>query len=236
AAPTVAGSVITGGSPQVTTMSYDAAGNKVSVKDPAGNTWSNTYDLLGRPIKTVDPDAGTTTTGYDVAGDVAYTTNGAGVSDNFTYDGLNRKTAEFTGSTTQGSGTQIATWTWDTLKKGLLSSESSVVSGATYKTGALGFNSEGEVSGTFVTVPVGQPLAGTYRTQYAYSTTGLTTSMTPAAGGGLPAESITYAYDKFGNPLTESSLDTYASGATWTPFGEISQIDLGSGPSSAALT
>jgi RHS repeat-associated protein len=235
-APTVTGSVITGGSPQVTTMSYDAAGNKVSVKDPAGNTWSNTYDLLGRSIKTVDPDAGTTATSYDAAGNVAYITNGAGVSDNFTYDGLNRKIAEFTGSTTRGSGTQVATWTWDALKKGMLSAESSIVNGATYKTGALGYNSEGDVSGTFVMVPVGQPLAGTYRTQYAYSTTGLTTSMTPAAGGGLPAESITYTYDKFGNPLTESGLDTYASGATWTPFGEISQIDLGSGPSSAALT
>ncbi|HXS64881.1 MAG TPA: RHS repeat-associated core domain-containing protein [Streptosporangiaceae bacterium] len=235
-APTVTGSVITGGSPQVTTIGYDAAGDKISIKDPAANTWSYTYDLLGQQTKAVDPDAGTTITGYDAAGNVAFTTNGAGVSDNFLFDGLNRKTAAYTGSTTQGSGTQIATWTWDTLKKGLLSSQTSVTGGVSYKTGMLGYNSAGDVTGTFVTVPVGQPLAGTYRTQYAYSTTGLMRSMTPAAAGGLPVESITYAYDKFGNPVSESGFDKYASGAVWTPFGEISQIELGSGPSSAALT
>ncbi len=87
-----------------------------------------------------------------------------------------------------------------------------------------------------MTVPVGQPLAGTYRTQYSYSTTGLMTAETPAAGGGLPAESLTFTYDKLGDPITENGLDTYASNAVWTPFGEISQIDLGTGPSSAALT
>src|SRR5262249_4992201 len=135
------------------------------------------------------------------------------------YDALNRKTAEFTGSTTQGSGTQIASWTWDTLKKGLLSSESSIKGGITYKTGMLGYNAEGTSTGTFVTVPTGQPLAGTYRTQYSYSTTGLMTAMTPAAGGGLPVESISFTYDKFGSQVTESGYDTYASGAVWTPFG-----------------
>ena len=235
-APTVTGSVISGGSPQVTTLGYDAAGNKTSTKDPAANTWTYSYDLLGQQTKAVDPDAGTTVTGYDAAGNVAFITNGAGVSDNFTYDALNRKIAEYTGSTTQGTGTQIATWTWDTLKKGMLSFETSITGGVTYKTGSLGYNSEGLASGSFVTVPVGQPLAGTYRTQYSYSTTGLMTAQTPAAGGGLPAESLTFTYDKLGNPITENGLDTYASNAVWTPYGEISQIDLGTGPSSAALT
>ena len=59
-APTVTGSVVTGGSPQATMMSYNAAGNETQIKDPAGNTWSYTYDLLGRQTKAVDPDTGTT--------------------------------------------------------------------------------------------------------------------------------------------------------------------------------
>ncbi|HET9898142.1 MAG TPA: RHS repeat-associated core domain-containing protein [Streptosporangiaceae bacterium] len=235
-APTVTGSVVTGGGPQATTMSYDASGNKTSMKDPANDTWTYSYDLLNRQIKEVSPDSGTVVTGYDAAGNVAYTTNGAGVTVNYAYDGLNRKTGEFTGSTTQGTGTRLASWTWDTLKKGLLSSESSIAGGVTYKTGMLGYDAEGNVSGTFVAVPAGQPLAGTYRTQFSYSTTGLMLAQTPAAGGGLPVDSLTYTYDKFGNATSEDGFDVYASGATWTPYGEISQIDLGSGASSAALT
>jgi RHS repeat-associated protein len=234
--PTVSGSVVSGGSPQVTAMSYDAAGNKTSMADPAANTWTYGYDMLGRQVKQVDPDTGTSITSYDAAGNVTYTTNGAGVTDNYVYDALNRKTAEYTGSTTPGSGTLVATWVWDTLKKGLLTSETSVNNGVTYKTGDLGYDSSGNVSGTYVIVPTGQPLAGTYRTQYSYSTTGLLLSETPAAGGGLPVDALSYTYDKFGNPASESGFDVYASGAVWTPYNEISQIELGSGPSSAALT
>jgi RHS repeat-associated protein len=234
--PTVSGSVVSGGSPQVTTVSYNASGDKTSIKDPAGNTWNYSYDLLGRQIKTVDPDAGTIVTGYDAANNVTYTTNGAGVSDNYVYDALNRKTAEYTGSTTPGSGTLAATWVFDTLKKGLLSFETSVNNGVTYKTGVIGYDSEANVSGNYVSVPTGQPLAGTYRTQYSYSTTGLMLAETPAAGGGLPVDSLTYTYDQFGNSTSEKGFDVYVSGAVWTPYNEISQIELGSGPSSAALT
>jgi RHS repeat-associated protein len=234
--PTVNGSVVTGGGPQATTMSYDAAGNRTQITDPAGNTWSYSYDLMNRQVKNVDPDSGTMLTGYDQAGNIAYATNGAGVTVNYSYDALNRKIAEHTGSATQGSGALVASWTWDTLKKGMPTSESSVAGGVTYKTGVIGYNSSGNVSGTYVSVPAGQPLAGTYRTQYSYTTTGLVTAQTPAAGGGLPVDALTYTYDQFGNPTSEKGFDVYASGAVWTPYNEISQIQLGSGPSSAALT
>jgi RHS repeat-associated protein len=235
-APTVNGSVVTGGNPQVTTMSYDAAGNKSQVVDPAGNTWTYGYDLLNRQVNAANPDSGTTVTGYDAAGNVAYTTNGAGDTVNYSYDGLNRKVAEHSGSTTQGSGTLLATWTWDTLKPGLLTSESSVSGGATYKTGVLGYDATGLATGSFVKVPSGQPLAGTYNTQYTYSTTGLMLTETPAAGGGLPAETLTFTYDSFGNPVSQAGANTYVNDATWTPYNEVSQIDLGTGSSQAALT
>ena len=235
--PTVsAAGVVTGGSPLVTTTAYDAAGDKASITDPSGNAWAYTYDLLGEQLTGADPDTGTTTTGYDPAGNVAYTTGANGQSLNYTYDTLNRKTAEFTGSTTQGQGTQDATWVWDTLKKGRLTFETSVTGGVTYKTGNLGYDLEGHVSGTFVIVPAGQPLAGTYRTQYTYTTTGQMTGELPAAGGGLPADSLTFTYDAFGNPLTEKGYDEYVHSATWTPYGEISQIVLGINQSTAALT
>ena len=234
--PTVSGSVVSGGSPQVTKMSYDAAGNKTGIDDRAGNTWTFGYDPLGRQLRQVDPDTGTTLAGYDAAGNMTYNTNGAGVSDNYVYDALNRKTAEYTGSTNPGSGTLVSTWVFDTLKKGLLSYETSVNNGVTYKTGNIGYDSEGNVSGKYVTVPAGQRLAGTYRTQYTYSTTGLLLAETPAAGGGLPVDSLTFKYDQYGNPTYEAGSDVYVSGAIWTPYNEVSQVQLGSGPSAAALT
>ena len=209
--PTVTGSVVTGGSPQLTTMSYDASGNKTGMADPAGNNWTYSYDLLGHQVRQVDPDTGTTVTGYDAAGNVTFSTSGSGVSTNFVYDALSRKTAEYSGSTTPGTGTKIASWLYDTLKKGLLTSETSVNNGVTYTTGNLGYDSEADVTGTYVIVPTGQPLAGTYRTQYSYSTTGLMLAMTPSAGGGLPVDALTFTYDKFGNPTSEDGFDVYAS-------------------------
>jgi RHS repeat-associated protein len=229
-------SVVSGGSPQVTSMSYNAMGDEASVTDPAGNVWSYSYNLLGEQIKAVDPDTGTTITGYDAAGNVAYVTDATGTTVNYVYDALNRKTAEYTGSATQGDGTKVATWVWDTEKKGYLSYETSITSSGTYETGNLGYDSYGNVSGTWVTVPSGQPLAGTYRTQYSYSSTGLVLAETPAAGGGLPVDSLTWTYDQYGNPIKETGYDEYVSSATYTPYGEVSQIDLGTGSSSAALT
>ncbi len=235
--PAVSGSVVSGGSPQVTAMSYDAAGNKTGITDPAGNTWSYSYDLLGRRIEAIDPDTGTTTTGYDAAGNIAWATGGSGVTDNYSYDALNRKTAEHTGSATQGQGTLVAAWVWDTFKKGLLSYETSVTpAGVTYKDGNLGYDSYGNPSGRFVQVPSGQPLAGTYRTTYSYSSTGQLLSETPANAGGLPIDSIAFTYDAYGNPVTEKGYDTYVNGATWSPYNQISQIVLGYGPSAASLT
>jgi RHS repeat-associated protein len=228
--------VVSGGTPQATTMSYNAMGDKTGITDPAGNAWSYGYNLLGEQVKAVDPDTGTTTTGYDAAGNVAYVTDADGVSTNFVYDALNRKTAEYTGSTTQGDGTKVAAWVWDTEKKGYLSYEESITGAGTYETGNLGYDSFGDASGTFVTVPSGQPLAGTYETRYSYSSTGLLLAETPAAGGGLPVDSLTWAYDEFGNPVTETGYDTYVSGAIYTPYDEISQIELGTGSSAAALT
>jgi RHS repeat-associated protein len=229
-------SVVTGGSPQVTSMSYNTAGNETGITDPSGNNWSYGYNLLGQQTTATDPDTGTTTTTYDAAGNIASTTDANGTSVNYTYDALNRKTAEYTGSTTQGAGTEVATWVWDTLAKGLLSYETSITPSGTYETGNRGYDPEGDVSGTWVEVPSGQPLAGVYQTQYAYSTTGLLLTESTAAGGGLPDDQLTWTYDQYGNPLTEIGNDDYVSGATYTPYNEISQVDLGTGSSAAALS
>jgi RHS repeat-associated protein len=235
-APTVAGSVVSGGGAQVTSMTYNASGNQTGITDPDRHAWSYSYNLIGEKTGSTDPDTGTSTVSYDAAGNVSYTTDGSNISDNFKYDALNRKIAEYTGSTTPGQGTEIATWVYDTEKKGYLSYETSVTTGGTDETGSLGYNSYGTSTGSFVVVPSGQPLAGTYETTTTYSSTGLLLAAKPAGGGGLPNDSLTYTYDGYGNAQTEQGYDVYASGATWTAYNQIAQIDLGTGNSSAALT
>jgi RHS repeat-associated protein len=49
-------------------------------------------------------------------------------------------------------------------------------------------------------------------------------------------DSLTWTYDSYGNPVTEKGYDTYVSDAVWTPYNEISQIDLGTGASAASLS
>ena len=92
------------------------------------------------------------------------------------------------------------------------------------------------VNGTYVVVPTGQPLVGTYETGYTYSTTGLLLDESPASGGGLPVDSLSWTYDSYGNPTSEAGYDTYVSNAAWTPYNQVSQIDLGTGDSAASLS
>lgn len=243
AAPTVNGNVVTpsaAGTMLATTTAYNAAGDKTKVTDSAGNVWSYQYDLLGRQTSASDPDTGTTTTSYDAAGNTAATVDANGTSVNYVYDVLNRKTTQYTGSTTQGSGTKIATWVYDTLKHGKLSYETSInpTSGAVYYTGFLGYDTEGNASGTFAEIPSSfTGLSGTYETRDSYSSTSLLLSESPAIGGSnLPNDSLSFTYDQYGNLQSEKGYDVYATSATYTPYGELSQVQLGTGPSAGSLT
>ena len=228
AAPSVSGSVVSGGTSQATTTTFDALGHATKITDPDNNVWTYGYDLLGDKTTTTDPDTGTTKSTFDAAGNVTSTTDARGVSDNYTYDALNRKTAEYTGSTTPGSGTKVASWSWDSLAAGKLTSSSTYNSTGTYTTAYLGYDSYGDNTGTEVVLPSGQTgLGGTYKTQNTYTSTGLMSTLTPANGGGLPVDSITFGYDGFGNATSDSGYDTYVSQVTYTPYDELSQVFLG---------
>ena len=241
AAPTVSGNVVTptgSGTKLATDTSYNAAGDKTKVTDPGSDAWTYRYDLLGRQTSATDPDTGTTTTSYDPDGDTAATTDADGNSLNYVYDALNRKTAEYTGSTTQGSGTKIATWVYDTLKTGELYYETSVnpTSGAVYESGNLGFDAEGDTTGTFVKLPTTVTgLAGTYETKDTYTSTGLLLAESPASSTALPNDQLAYTYDTYGNVQSEKGYDTYATSAAYTPYGDLSEVMLGSGPSAGSL-
>ena len=242
AVPTVNGNVVTptGSNTMLATdTTFDAAGAKTKVTDASANKWTYTYDLLGRQTGTTDPDTGATTTTYDPDGNVAATTDADGNSLNYVYDVIDRRTTEYTGSTTQGSGTKIATWVYDQLKPGELYYETSInpTTGAVYQTGNLGFDQEGDITGTFVKLPTTVTgLAGTYQTKYSYSSTGLLEAESPASSTALPNDQLTFAYDTYGNPQSEKGYDTYATSAKYSPYGSLSQVMIGAGPSAGSLT
>ncbi|MFJ3793305.1 polymorphic toxin-type HINT domain-containing protein [Kitasatospora sp. NPDC090091] len=192
----------------VTTYRYTAAGAPAGHTDSAGNTWSYTYDLRGRRTTSSDPDAGTTKTFYDANSRIDHTVGAKGNTLAYSYDLLGRKTGQYNGSVAPAN--QLAGWTYDTLVKEHLTSSTRYVGGAggaAYTTAVTSYDTAYRPRGTSVTIPTAEgALAGTYTTKNTYSAVlGSLKEMRIPAAGGLPAETIGYAYTDTGLPTTVDS-------------------------------
>ncbi|WP_245563633.1 RHS repeat domain-containing protein [Longispora albida] len=219
---------------QDSTYGYDRLGRQTSVKDADGNTWTSTYDMLGRVTAKSDPDAGSSATAYDAAGQVLTTTDARGVKVAYAYDVLGRRTAMHKGSLT---GTKLASWTYDTLAKGQLTSSTRYEGTDAWTVAAIGFDNAYRPQGTSVTVPASQgTLAGTYTTSATYNVDGSLAALALPAAGGLAAETITHGYDTAGNAVTMTGLDTYVSATAYYHDGGIYQRTLGTGTKRVKLT
>ncbi len=222
----------TGSATESTTYGYNAQGAMSAMTDPAGNRWTWSFDVLGHQIAATDPDTGTTTSTYDAAGNVLTTTDARGVTLAYTYDNLNRKTGEYTGST---SGALIASWTYDTLAKGKLTASASYVGsvpgtpGSAYSSTVTGYDDLYDPSGTTVSIPAGAPgFGGTSYTETDYYNIdgSIGTRMLPAMGG-LSAERERYAYDAVNNLASITGTSSYGL-ATYTAIGQLAQINRNS--------
>lgn len=74
----------------VTYYGYNPLREMISVTDPMGNVWANSYDSLGRRLVTNDPDLGTWTYAYDDAGRLLTQTDAKAQVTAFGYDRLGR--------------------------------------------------------------------------------------------------------------------------------------------------
>ncbi len=92
-------------------FTYDDAGRPLTIKDANSNTITASYNGFGHKTQVDDPNQGITTFAYNTFGELESQT-ASGVTQTFTRDGLGRITQKDT-----------ATYTWDTLKQGLLTSE-----------------------------------------------------------------------------------------------------------------
>ncbi|MFI9366750.1 polymorphic toxin-type HINT domain-containing protein [Kitasatospora sp. NPDC053057] len=181
----------------VTTYDYTPGGLASRRTDSSGNTWNYTYDLRGRQTSASDPDTGVTQTFYDANSRIDHTTDAKNSTLAFTYDLLGRKTGTYNGSV--ASANQLASWTYDTIAKGQLTSSTRYVGGAggaAYTKAVTDYDTAYRPLGTSVTIPSTEgALAGTYTNTNAYSdVTGSLTKLSIPAAGGLPAETVSYGH------------------------------------------
>jgi RHS repeat-associated protein len=222
-----------------TSYSYTAAKKLATITDAANNTWSYTYDLLGNQLTQTDPDAGKSASSYDNAGQLMSVTDARNKTISWTYDADGRKTAEYdtTGGALQSTASQLASWTYDTLAKGKLTSSTAFSGGASYTEAVTGYNSYGLASGDQTVIPSAQgALAGTYSATYSYAPTGQLTSYTDSAAGGLPAETITTGYDSAGRPTSLTGASSYVGSLSYTSLGQPLQYTMGSSSEPAYIT
>lgn len=236
AAPTVTGSVVSGGDFEPTALHYNALGKLDRMTDAAGNEWTYGYDFLGRQTSMTDPDSGTTTSTYDLTGLLTSTTDGRGQVLAFAYDVLGRKTAEHAGSVTNPA---LAEWFYDTAPGGVGLPASNVrhTAKGAYRIGVSRYNGAGLPADNIVQVPAGETgLAGTHTTSFTYLSTGLLRTVRPVVLGGLPTEDIVIDYNRYGQPVSTFGYNSYVSASTYTPFGEPSQYTFGVVNSTGWLT
>ena len=245
---------ISGGTYQATDYSYGSNGLQSAVKDATtGEQWTKSYNnLLGEVTGSTDPNSGASSMSYDANGNLTQANGANGHTITYTYDALNRKTGEYDGTST--TAPQIASWTYDnsnnavpgmTNPVGHLTTETSISNGVTYTLQQAGFNVFGETTGESVTVPAGQPLAGTYSVYNLYSsTTGLllreSYPAAPAPANGstpLPAETVTHGYQAgFDLPAGLTGLSAYAQNVTWSDLSQVQQEEVGSTTANAYVT
>lgn len=201
---------------------YNGRGQMTRMTDDDANVWSWVFDHRGLQISSTDPDAGAKNIAYDDLGNVLTATDPRGTVA-FTYDALNRKTTERTNGVT---GPIQASWTFDTLAKGQLTSASRFNGGLEYKKQVTGYDNGYRATGARVTIPTGAPaFAGmSYTTSTYYNQDGSTAATVLPAAGGLPAEELYPSYDILGRETGLGGAASYASGASYLASGEIGQI------------
>lgn len=229
------------GTGQTTTFAYDGGDRMTKMTDPAGNDWIWTFDLLGNRIGQDDADSGVATATYDLAGNMTSTTDARGKTVTTTYDELNRKTASYAGTS---SGAMLSSWTYDTVKKGLVTTSTAYTGstpgapGLAYKTTVGSYDAAGNPLDTTLSIPAGAPaFAGTsYKTTLYYNADSSLLAKQMPAMGGLPAETIRYSYDSWGKLSGVRGTSIILANTVYSPIGQLSQFNRVNGSTSTAYS
>jgi RHS repeat-associated protein len=183
---------------RVTTSTFDANNNTLTITDPNGHTTTLAYDLKDRPASVTDPLGKATSTTYDALDRRLTVTDSRGNVTRFEYDAVGNLTATLnalnqrTESTYDANGNRlttkdalndVTTFTYDASNR-LLTVKDALNNVTTNAYDALGHL-------TSVTDAEGRV------TQFAYDALGRLTQVTDAA-----SQPTKYTYDAVGNRLT----------------------------------
>ena len=209
----------------LTGYTYTPAGERHTITDAPGNTWTYGYDLAGDQTSASDPDTGTTNSSYDPAGQLTSVTDNRNDQISYVYDADGRKIAEYntTGSAAESSSDELASWAYDSIKKGLPTSSTSYYNGSAYTEQVTGYNTFGEATGSATIIPssFGGSLAGTWERTYGVNSyTGQEDAYQDTADGGLPAETVSIGLNAAGqeDALTSPAWD-YVDTLSYTEWG-----------------
>lgn len=210
------------GTPDVTRYTYHPAGQLATVTDAAGNQWKYEYDLRGRKIRDTDPDKGVTSYDYNDLDQVVSSTDARGVTLTYSYDDLGRR------RTVSSNATLLSEWIYDTVRPGSLTSATRFSGGNAYTLRYTGYDAAGRPTASQVEIPASEgKLAGTYQAGTTYTADGQVASAVLPGVGGLPAETLTTAYNQANRPSTLSSAaDSYVAASEYSPYGELRGLTM----------
>lgn len=112
----------------ITHYAYDAAKNPITIEDAKGSKIKARYDALGRKLYVNDPNQGITTFNYNDFGEVEKEMDANNDIIRYDMDLLGRVTKRYDYGRLNGTSTKnnvTSSFVWDTVKKGLLTSEES---------------------------------------------------------------------------------------------------------------
>jgi RHS repeat-associated protein len=225
------------GAYDATTYTYTPAGKLATVTGFGDNVWTYTYDLRGRQIRQSDPDKGVTVNSYDDLDRLTSTTDARGRTIVYEYDPIGRKIAEYETST---SGPKLAEWTYDTARKGQLTSVTRYAGGRAYTTTYSMYDNLNRPLRTTITIPSvpgEETLAGDYTFGTAYNLDGTVQSTSYPAGGGLAAETVVTSYDDQRRATTlTGTLGSYVTQTRYSLIGQPLQYELSTGGRKTWLT
>ena len=214
----------------ITRYTYDEANNLETVTDTLNNVTTLTYDLLGRKLTMSDPDMGNWSYAYDLAGNLIRQTDAKNQRLCFTYDNLNRLVTKkddglYSGTgpdTCTGGGTTLATYSYHSSGMGL--GQVATVGGTNNTVSfsdSFSYDYRGRVTTTSRTI------AGTgYSLSTGYDLLDRPTTLTYPGG-----EVVTTTYDKqVADTLTTSNgPTTFVNNVIYNERLEMTQMNLNNG-------